>query len=200
MLETTQICGPISIDWLKDKPDLQIGTFGIEVTEAINNKEGERRHWDLKILKCETYDSARKFVNSLRDPSKYNREIVRLPNSERFSLMEGGGYDDTKSVTCIINAIKHKSSKFLNYPDFKKFLRRGLYIIDHELRPYSNCLDLDLVREAVKDSVFDVVFVHQLHRLIVIEKNVEETKELPLYNINRKKVICEAKRVCSTLD
>lgn len=200
LINTTQICRPLSTDWLRDKPDLQIGNFGIEVTEAIDKKEGEQRHWDLKVLECETYDNANKFINNLRDPNKFNSEIMQLPNSDRFSLVDGGGYDDKRSVTYIINAIKYKSNKFIKYPDFKKFSRRGLYIIDHELRPCSNYLDIELVRKAVKDSVFDVVFVHQWQRLVVIEKDFEETKEFPLDIIDRNEAICEAKGICGSPD
>jgi len=38
LIKTAQICEPFSTEWLKDKPDLQIGNFGIEVTEAIDKK------------------------------------------------------------------------------------------------------------------------------------------------------------------
>jgi hypothetical protein len=53
LIKTTQICEPLSTDWLKDRPDLQIGNFGIEVTEAIDEKGGEQRQLDSRILKCE---------------------------------------------------------------------------------------------------------------------------------------------------
>jgi len=200
LIKTAQICEPFSADWLKDKPDLQIGNFGIEVTEAIDKKDGEQRQIDSKILNCETYENANKYINSLKYPRKYRSEIKQLPDSERFSLMSGGGYNDKKPLTLIVNSVHDKSRKFLKYPDHKMFSRRGLYIFDQELRPCLQILDIESILIATKDSVFDVVFIHQQHRLIVVEKDNELTKEYPFDKISRNDVICEAKRVCGSPD
>ena len=82
LIKTAQICEPFSIDWLKDKPDLQIGKFGIEVTEAIDNKDGEQRHIDSEILECKTYEDANKYINSFKYPNKNRSEIKKLPYSD----------------------------------------------------------------------------------------------------------------------
>lgn len=199
LIKTTQICEPLSTDWLKDRPDLQIGNFGIEVTEAIDEKGGEQRQLDSRILKCETYENANKYVKNLKYPEKYSNEILRLKGSDRFALMSGGGYNDKKPIALIVNAIQDKSSKFLKYPDCKMFSRRGLYIFDGELRPSMQLLDTESIRKATKDSAFDVVFVHQVHRLIVVEKEDDLAKEYPFDKINIAQAICEAKRVCGSL-
>jgi len=47
LIKTTQIIESFSTDWLKDKPDLQISNFGMEVTEAIDEKE---RHGDVSFV------------------------------------------------------------------------------------------------------------------------------------------------------
>ena len=198
LVKTAQICEQFSADWLKDKPDLQIGNFGIEVTEAIDKKDGEQRQIDSEILNSETYENADTYINNLKYPKKYRSEIKQLLGSERFSLMSGGGYNDKKPLTLIVNAIQDKSRKFLKYPDYKMFSRRGLYISDQELRPCLQLLDIESILKATKDSVFDVVFVHQPHRLIVVEK--DEIKEYPFDKINRNDAICEAKRVCDSPD
>ncbi|HKL10940.1 MAG TPA: hypothetical protein VJ990_05825 [Clostridia bacterium] len=200
LVKTSQISEPFSTDWLKDRPDIQIGKFGIEVTEAIGKREGEQRQLDSNILRCETYENANKYISNLKYPKKYHSETKQLPGSERFSLMSGGGYNDKEFNDLIVNRIHDKSSKFLKYPDCKKFSRRGLYISDQELRPCMQLLDIESIRKATKDSVFDVVFVHQLRRLIVVEKDDELTKEYPFDKINRDEAICEAKRVCGSPD
>lgn len=200
LIKTAQICEPFSADWLKDKPDLQIGSFGIEVTEVIDKKDGEQRQIDSEILNCETYENANTYINNLKYPRKYRSETKELPGSERFILTNGGGYNDKKPLTLIVNAIQNKSRKFLKYHDHKTFSRRGLYISDQELRPCLQLLDIESILKATKDSVFDVVFVHQPHRLIVVEKDDELTKEYPFDKINRDDAICEAKRVCGSPD
>jgi len=200
LIKTAQICEPFSADWLKDKPDLQIGSFGIEVTEVIDKKDGEQRQIDSEILNCETYENANTYINNLKYPRKYRSETKELPGSERFILTNGGGYNDKKPLTLIVNAIQDKSRKFLKYHDHKTFSRRGLYISDQELRPCLQLLDIESILKATKDSVFDVVFVHQPHRLIVVEKDDELTKEYPFDKINRDDAICEAKRVCGSPD
>lgn len=199
LIKTKQICEPFSTDWLRDRPDLQIGNFGIEVTEAIDKKGGEQRQLDSRILKCETYENANKYINNLKYPKKYSSEILQLPGSDRFALMSGGGYNDKKPIALIVNAIPDKSSKFLNYPDCKMFSRCGLYIFDRELRSSMQLLDTESIRKATKDSVFDVVFVHQVHRLIVVEKEDDLAKEYPFDKINIDETICEVKRVCGSL-
>ena len=200
LIKTTQIIESFSTDWLKDKPDLQISNFGMEVTEAIDEKDGEQRQIDSRILKCETYENANNYINNLKYPEKYCSEIVQLPGSDRYALMSGGGYNDKKFITLIVNAIQDKSSKFLKFPDSKRFSRRGLYIFDRELRPCMQILDTESIWKATKNSVFDVVFIHQLCRLIVVEKDDELTKEYSFDKININEAICEAKRVCGSPD
>jgi len=200
LIKTKQICEPFSTDWLRDRPDLQIGNFGVEVTEAIDKKDGEQRQLDSKILQCETYENANKYINNLKNPEKYSNEIMRLLSSDSFSVGSGGGYKDKKAIDLIVNAIQDKSSKFLKYPDYKIFLRKGLYIFDRELRPGMQLLDIELIRKMLIDSVFDVLFVHQCNRLIVVEKDDKITKEYTLDTIYKNEVICEAKRVCDSPD
>lgn len=200
LIKTDQICEPFSIDWLKDKPDLQIGKFGIEVTEAIDKKDGEQRHIDSKILECKSYEDANKYINCLKYPNKNRSETKQLPYSERFYITRGGGYNDKNANDLIITAIQDKTRKFLKYSEHEKFSRRGLYIFDQELRPCMQLIDINAILNATKDSIFDVVFIHQPNKLYVFEKNDETIREHPFDIINRNDAICEAKRVCNSPD
>lgn len=200
LIKTSQICEPFSSDWLKDKPDLQIGKFGIEVTAAIDNKDGEQCHIDSKIWECKTYEDANKYINSLKYPNKNRSETKQLPYSERFYITRGGGYNDKKANDLIINAIQNKTRKFLKYPEHENFSRRGLYIFDQELRPCMQLIDFNAILNATKESIFDVVFIQQPNKLYVFKKNDETISEHPIDMINRNDAICEAKRVCNSPD
>lgn len=130
LIKTSKISEPFSTDWLKDRLNIQIGKFGIEVTEAIGKREGEQRQLDSNILRCETYENANKYISNLKYTKKYHSETKQLQGSERFSLTSSGVYNDKVFNDLIVNRIYDKSSKFLKYPDCKQFSRRGLYISD----------------------------------------------------------------------
>lgn len=200
LVKTTQICESFSADWLKDRPDLQISNFGIEVTRAIDTKDAEQLQLDSTVLSCETYKNANEYISNLNCPEEYRSEIKRLPGSDRISLMSGGGYNDKKPLILIVKAIKDKSRKFLKYPDHKMFSRRGLYIFDQELRPCLQLFDIESIVKATNESVFDVVFIQQPYRLIVVEKGTMPIQEHPFDNTYRNEAICEAKRVCGSPD
>lgn len=200
LVETAQICEPFSADWLKDRPDLQIGNFGIEVTSAIGTKDAEQRQLDSTVLDCETYKDAIEYISNLNQPKEYRSEPMQLSDSDRFSLMSGGGYDDKKPLALIVNAIEVKSEKFLKYPNHKMFSRRGLYIFDQELRPCMQLLDIEAIVKSINASVFDVVFIHHLRRLIVVEKGDIPIQEYPFDKIKINDTICKAKRVCDSPD
>lgn len=200
LVKTAQICEPFSADWLKDRPDLQIGSFGIEVTEAIDQKDAEQRQLDSKVINCQTYKIANAYIKELKYPEKYRSEPKQIPGSDRFSLMSGGGYDDNKPLNLIVKAIAKKSRMFREYTDYEKFSRRGLYISDQELRPCMQLLDTELILKSIYESVFDVVFIHQQHRLIVVEKDDGKMQEYSFDTINRIDAICEAKRVVDSPD
>jgi len=183
---------------MKDRPDLQVNNFGIEVTRAIDKKDAEQCKLDSKVLSCETYKGANEYINNLKHPEKYRSKPIQIPSSDKFSLKRGGGYDDKKPITLIVNAVNDKSKKFCTYPNHMGFLRRGLYVFDDELRPCLQYFDVNLIVKATNDSVFDVVFVHQLHKLIVVERgkiSIQELDKIDIINIK-----CEVKRISGSPD
>lgn len=102
LIKTAQICEPFSADWLKDKPDLQIGSFGIEVTEVIDKKDGEQRQIDSEILNCETYENANTYINNLKYPRKYRSETKELPGSERDLFLRTVAVITIKSLSLLL--------------------------------------------------------------------------------------------------
>lgn len=199
LIRTAQICEPFSVDWLKDRPDLQINNFGVEVTRAIASKDAEQYQLDSMVLNCETYKNANEYISNLNRPEEYCSKPKQLPDSDRFSLMSGGGYDEKKHLNLIIKAIVDKSRKFHKYPDHKIFSRRGLYIFDNELHPCMQ-LNVESIVKATNDSIFDVVFIHQLQKLIVVEKDCMPIQEYPIDKVNIYYDKCEAMRVCGSPD
>ncbi len=195
LVKTAQIREPFSVDWLKDRPDLQVGKFGIEVTRAIDSQEAEQCQIDSEVLACPTYEFANEYIRKLKYPEKYRSEPKQLPGSDRFSLISGGGYDDDKPLDLIVKAIAKKSKIFPQYPEYKSFLRRGLYISDEDLYPNTAPLSAELILKSINDSVFDVVFIHQRNNLIVVEKSDGIIQKYPFSILDRNDTICEAKRV-----
>jgi len=200
LIKTGQVSEPFSIDWAKDKPDLQIKDFGIEVVRAIDKKEAEQDKLDSKILKCENYDSAKEYINNLKYPESYRSTPRQLPNSNRFSLVSGGGYDGEKHIELIKSTICRKSMKYLEYPNHQMYTRRGLYVFDDELRPCIQYLPFDSIIEAIISSVFDVMFIHQINKMIIFEKNATCPHEIQLEGNIMLDIKCEVKRICKSPD
>lgn len=200
LVKTAQICKPFSIDWLKDRPDLQVGNFGIEVTRAIDTQDAEQSKLDSEVLACQTYEAAHEKISKLKKPEKYRSEPRQLPGSNRFSLLSGGGYDDAKPLKLIVHAIERKNRKFIKYPDYERFSQRGLYIFDDEIRPSGHPLSVESILKPMKDSVFDVVFIHQNNKLIVVDKSNEMLHEYAFGKLDRINAMCEAKRAVDSPD
>ena len=150
LVKTAQIGEQFSTDWLKDRPDLQIGSFGIEVTRAIDEGDAEQENLDSEVLNQPKIQNAYAYVNGLKRPEEYRSNISQLPYSDRFTLKSGGGYNLNRPVKLIVDAIERKSKKFYSYPEAESFSRRGLYVFDQELRPGLRHFDTEPIKNAVK--------------------------------------------------
>jgi len=203
LVQASQISEPFSFNWVKDRPGLQINRFGIEVTRAIDKKEAEQCKLDLKVPDCQTLKNANEYIENLKRPNEYRGKPTQLPNSERFSLMRSGGYDDMTPITpitLVVNSIHHKSRKFCSYPSHTMFSRRGLYVFDDELRPYLQNFDTMPILGAINESVFDVVFIHQFHKLVIVEKGKISPQEVLFNKIDTINTKCEVKRISGSPD
>ena len=104
MIKMDIIHKPFSTDWLKDGPDLQIDSIGIEVTEAIEPLEGEQRHFQNELIKCLTFQGAQNLNNSyqFRNSKTSAKRLgdTDLPFIYRTSLEEKNSHttDDTDLI------------------------------------------------------------------------------------------------------
>jgi hypothetical protein len=187
-----QIQEPFSMDWLQDRPDLQIGNFGIEVTEAISERQGEKRDIEEKMFSCKTIESLNKYKGTLTKPNKYQFDVLTVPDTSCITIGTGGGYNEEHSIKVITDSIEKKSDKFRKYPDYERFSRRGLYISAEYLLSPSHQLDKTTLQEATYNSLFDVVFIHCPKKIIEIRRDNEQILEYPFTDCDRDSVKCKA--------
>lgn len=183
-----------STDCLQDRPDLQIGQFGIEVTEALLEKQGEKRNVERKMSACENIEKLNEYINNQKYPNKHNFDIVQFPGTKRFSVGTGGGYAKEYLLKIITNCIEKKSAMYYKYPNHERFTKRGLYISAGSILLPSHRVDKDLLQSSINSSAFDVVFIHQTEKMTEIKKSNVQTYEYDFTNKDENIIKCKALR------
>jgi hypothetical protein len=188
LIEAGVVNIPFSKDWLKDRPDLQIGNFGIEVVEAITTSEGKQRNFLNQCLECDDYEEAKTLNNSF-----HNSELtVEKLGDTNYPVLTSGvkiGFITTFQ-DIIVARINEKSKKFQNFPNFNKFTRKGVFVCanDPMMLLYNNFAK---IQQEISKCIFDIVFIlfpfiktHGFSRdnLIVIEKSEDKIQTYRLDN------------------
>jgi hypothetical protein len=136
-------------------------------------------------------------VNSILFP--YDLEIIKFPNSDKFSIGGGGGYNEEFVTNIITNSIAKKSDKFPNYKNPEQYKKRGLYIVRSDMITGRHLINLQPIQTVINKSCFNVLYLNVETKIIVI------CKDQPIYECsfskeNVNEVICEAKRILSHTD
>ena|GEM_PF-1862493 len=99
---------PFCIDWIKDKPDIQVGNIGIEVTTDAPSE----------------YRKLTSIWNKLSglDPKSKKEELTKLDKHglQKDNIFPNEGYASlpTLNITCLMAKIKDKERKFSSYDGF----------------------------------------------------------------------------------
>jgi|GEM_PF-4672881 len=131
LIKAGVIAEPFSKEWLSDRPDLQIGDFGIEVVNAVAPLAGEQRSFQQQLTNCKTFDEANKL--SMTDYFKKSQVKVK-PLGEtdlHFIYTSSFGEDvasESDATKIIVEKIKEKDNKFSKYPDSQRYTKKGLFI------------------------------------------------------------------------
>ena len=194
MIKTGIINEPFSIEWLQDRPDLQIKQIGIEVTDAIESLEGEQRHFQNELTRCSTFKEACTLNNS--NQSRNSKLKVKplgktdLPFIYRSSLVAENP-SAINSTNLIIKKIKEKNDKYTKYPNSKYFRRKGLFIQKTDdvfletpmiTGEVLYTLDTNKINVTIQESIFDFVVLYLPKKLKLFSKNNIQVTNFDLTN------------------
>lgn len=188
LVEAGEIQGPFRPEWLRDRPDLQIGAdVGIEVTTAtVEKARAEDTRADMLIDL--PFEEAEELQRSNR---KKNDDLTlhEIPSTRRTSVgYAARGYDGQDATTArIISCIRKKQHKWET--GYKEFPVRRLFVdVDDDLlgNP-KHPFDARPVLEEAKQSVFDTVYVHlrpihRKHFLYALRKS--DARPAPPYELD----------------
>jgi hypothetical protein len=166
-----------NIDWIQDKPDIQVGNIGVEVTSdapkkyrsklsIVNNLFNHGYSSDEKTDILKTLDKKGILTKDFSD----DKNIVQLPVY--------------KDAVILVNAIENKEVKYQEYS--KQFPNCALFIFS-----YVFMLDIDeyKITEALKDKKYSFcpIFILSNDILFIWDNNSLSKQEVGEYlrNFNR---------------
>ena len=151
---------PFSANFIDDKPDLQVGNVGVEVTQFFVHDDKNPKAYDI--------------VNKIGHlpPREKREELKRIDKKELHKnyLVDEGVYEKLEILTSeeqrdgVLKAINAKIIKCASY---KKFDTMGVFVsVDsspYNFSDWQSCLP--------KNSCFDVIFIHKDGSLYKWENN-----------------------------
>lgn len=177
---------PFSFNWMKDRPDIQVNNYeyGIEITEAISEYEGEQNSIRNDMLECGDFTNA-----SLYSHKKNKTKAVKIGDTNSFGLIDKFGiYNEDDIYNNIIKQINDKNIKYRKYSNYANYNKKGLFIkavdnmIGSLLYPIFNDVD---IKEEINKSIFDIVYLYLNNTLYVYEKGEEKN----VYNLKQSEVV-----------
>lgn len=185
--------------WLKDRPDLQIGDLGIEVTEAISTKQGEQRFFQQEILDCKTVDDANKLPITTT-PKNRNR-VIQIENTPYFFVSTGLEKADEKETSnLIVSRIRMKNKMFKDYPDLLRFRERWVFVFVEDVFSALFPVDFQCIKAEIGNSDFDGAFVMLNHDLLIIKNGVDKEVVCSLNERDFLELSVEASRIIGASD
>lgn len=174
LVESGEIATPFSTEWLKDKPDLQIGDIGIEVTESVRESSAAADRFANKLLSCYSYEDAMEMQNKNRKADEFRPfQILDTPD---FGIdYQTSGWDENDVMYLIAQCINNKQEKWQNYTHVHI---RQLYVkvTDDLLGMPTHPLNTKIVFDWVHRSIFDKVYLYLQRTLYVLKKGYLEPK------------------------
>lgn len=173
LIEAGIITQPFNSNWLKDRPDLQLGDLGIEVTEAISTDEGEQRFFQQEMLDCNNIEEVNKLPIT-KTPKNRNKakQLGETPLHYVSTSLEI--FDEDKTSNLIVSRILSKNEKFPEYPNQEIFSKRWLFIFAEDIFVSISPLDFNRIKSEANNSIFDRVFIMLNYDLIETGKGVTE--------------------------
>ena len=168
LVEGGEIATPFSTEWLKDKPDLQIGNIGIEVTESVRESSAAANRFANKMLGCDSYEDAMEMQNKNRNVDEFRP--FQILDTTVFGLdYRTSGWDENNVMWLIARCINNKQEKWRNYTHVHI---RQLYVkvTDDLLGLPTHPLNTKIVFDWVNRSIFDKVYLYLQRTLYVFSK------------------------------
>lgn len=189
MIKAGIIHKPFSIDWLSDRPDLQIGNLGIEVVNAMEPLEGEQQSFQNQLVKCPTFMSAQK-LNST-DYFRNSRFKIKPLGETHLPFIYRSSYEEqslstTSASDIIIKKIREKSNKFPKYPNSQRFIYKWLFINKTDdifletptiWGDILSTLNVDEIIKTIEESIFDLVVLYLPTKMKIFKKGITQSTD-----------------------
>ena len=193
LVESGELTAPFSNEWLKDRPDLQIGNTGIEVTESVRESSAAADRFANKLLSCDSYEDAMEMQNKNRKADEFRPfQILDTPD---FGIdYRTSGWDENDVMYLIAQCINNKQEKWKNYIHVHI---RQLYVkvTDDLLGMPTHPLNTKIVFDLVNRSIFDKIYLYLQHTLYAFSKGHLEPKITKFNQETKLKIAIESCRL-----
>ena len=203
LVQIGELPGPFSLEWMADRPDIQLGSVGIEVTDAIPKFDGQQRHFERELLNCKTVSDAQDKYKHNGGSDAIDATICPVQDTDYFFLTKSESRVPDDLVAEILERIIDKNKKFVSYEELHHFEDKRLFVIaEHEI--FSSVPGLEInetpIFEQIKKSVFNKVYLDLFSELHIIDKSGAHNQTYHWDQYEKAEIGLEARRLLKTDD